>query len=271
MSRQSNAAQHQVRFHAVGCWSPGHLSCTWTASTFSPPAEVLGLIERTWAKLSADTSVQLFDGPMCRLERFEARPDLLELCFSRISYKPFVGTNLHHAELADRFGPAAMANPLGVSCALVSADDYLMLGRRNRRVAYYPLRIHPFAGALEPAEPMDIFAEVRRELDEELSLKAEELGAMRVLGLVEDRLIRQPELVVLVEAMLPREQIERRLNDQEHEGSCALASQPDALASLIDHESELTPVGTGTVALWGRTRFGDDWFEAVRKRISPEP
>ena len=59
---------------------------------------------------------------------------------------------------------------LGISVALISRDQRLVMGRRNERVAYYPGRIHPFAGALEPADELDIFAAVRRELQEELGL-----------------------------------------------------------------------------------------------------
>ena len=51
----------------------------------------------------------------------------------------------------DNHGSAdCLANPVGVSPALLSADNFLIMGRRNASVAYYPNRIHPFAGALEP-------------------------------------------------------------------------------------------------------------------------
>ena len=85
---------------------------------------------------------------MCRLERWTVSPDgsRLRLSLSETSYKPFYGTNMSHPELADRFGADVMANPVGVSPALETADGYLLLGRRNSAVAYYPGRLHPFAG-----------------------------------------------------------------------------------------------------------------------------
>jgi hypothetical protein len=48
-----------------------------------------------------------------------------------------------------------------VSPALLTADGFLMMGRRNASVAYYPNRVHPFAGALDPGDA-DMFAAVRR-------------------------------------------------------------------------------------------------------------
>ena len=81
------------------------------------------------------------------------RADRLALTLSNTTYKHFLGTNLTHPELADRYGREILANPVGVSPALLTADNFLMMGRRNASVAYYPNRIHPFAGALDPSTP----------------------------------------------------------------------------------------------------------------------
>ena len=71
---------------------------------------------------------------MCRLERWEASPDgsRLHLSMSTTSYKPFFGTNMSHPELADRYGPDVLANPIGVSPALETSDGQLLLGRDVR-------------------------------------------------------------------------------------------------------------------------------------------
>ena len=95
-----------------------------------------------------------FYAQMCRLERWRASADRLEIDLSPTSYKPFVGTNLAHPELAEQYGGDVMANPVCVSPALLACDGFLVMGRRNASVAYYPNRIHPFAGARAwPARP----------------------------------------------------------------------------------------------------------------------
>src|SRR5207248_1244381 len=99
--------------------------------------EVERVIDWTWARVAARPGVNLFDGPMCRLESWRAAPDRLELVLSGTSYKPFLGTNLYHPDLADRYGREVLANPVGVSPALQTADGWLMMGRRNTSVAYY--------------------------------------------------------------------------------------------------------------------------------------
>ena len=50
---------------------------------------------------------------------------------------------------------------------------------------------------MEPAgaAPLDILGEMRRELAEEAGIGAGDLSDLRVIALIEDRRLRQPELV----------------------------------------------------------------------------
>src|SRR5687768_2708835 len=145
-----------LTFHAVGDWAPGDVVARWGENSRTILPEVEALIEDAWAAASRRPGVKLFDGPMCRLESWSASPARLEFVLSHGSYKPFLGTNLTHPDLADRFGANVLANPVGVSPALETADGFLMLGWRNASVAYYPSRVHPFAGALEPRDGSDV-------------------------------------------------------------------------------------------------------------------
>src|SRR5204862_549264 len=178
------------------------------------------------------------------------------LLLSRTSYKVFLGTNLTHPDLGDRYGPAVLANPVGVSAALETADDLLLLGRRNAAVAYYPERVHPFAGALEPRDGDDVFAAVRRELAEELSLSTADVPGLTCAGLVEDRALRQPELIFLARSRLTRREIESNLDRAEHRGTIALETSPDAIESAAT-DPALTPVAVAAPLLSGTARFGD--------------
>src|SRR3954447_18914183 len=141
---------HTIR--ATGQWQPGDLRVTWAQSTRRKMPEVERQIDDAWAEAKARIGDKLFDGPMCRLENWSASQDHLDLQLSRTSYREFLGTNLTNAAIADEYGPEVLANPVGLSSALESSDGWLLLGRRNQWVAYYPNRVHPFAGALEPAE-----------------------------------------------------------------------------------------------------------------------
>ena len=256
-----------VRFHFIGQWRPGQVLCRWTDSTYAPTEEVRAAIEQAWASASSRPGVYLFDGPMCRLEGHRIGDQQLELALSRTSYKQFMGTNMASLPL----GKDALANTVGMSCAVVSSDGVLLMGRRNDRVAYYPGRIHPFAGALEPGEPTDVFEEIRRELREELSLADADVAELLCLGMAEDGLLRQPELIFLARVGLPRARIESSLNQQEHRSVWAVAPEMAAVEAAFEDGSAMTPMGVATLLLWGRWRFGDAWFDKRRPRFEHPP
>jgi 8-oxo-dGTP pyrophosphatase MutT (NUDIX family) len=224
-----------------GRLAPGQVVCRPVAGTFQPDAVARQRIARAWRR-AARPGVQLFDGPMCRLERMVRRAGRLVLEISPTSYKAFVGTNMAHGERPPR------ADPIGLSVALESRDGRLLLGRRNRRVAYYPGHIHPFAGALEPAAEVDVFAEARRELREELGLADGEVWGLELRQVVADRKLRQPELIFLARCRLTAARVARRLDRTEHSALVALtrAQVPAALAG----SQRWTPVGAAAALLW---------------------
>lgn len=197
----------------------------------------------------------------------------MRLTLSRTSYKPFFGTNLNNAHLADQFGQTALANGVGLSALVISADNFLMLGRRNENVAYYPGRVHPFSGSLEPAEHLDVFTDIRRELREELLLMDHDLEEVVCTGIAEDQSLRQPEIIFAARAKISRERIESQLDREEHRGVWSIRAEQTALEGAIKGGERFTPVGVASLLLWGRTHSGDDWFSQVSRdatrRASP--
>jgi len=255
-----------LRFHAIGRFSPAHVLVRTVPDAHPRFPEIETAIDLAWKQALAQPNVKLFDGPMSRLESFSARDGILELNLSTTSYRQFCGTNLMHPEFAQRFGWAALANSVGASCALQSADGWLLMGRRNNTVAYYPRRIHPFAGALEPHQPMDVFADARRELWEELSLPAEAIAEMWCLGLVEDISLRQPELIFSVKSNRSRAEIEKNLNAAEHSAVMAIAGDTPGIDALLK-DGQLTPVCIASLLLWGWQQWGDAWLAERREKF----
>jgi 8-oxo-dGTP pyrophosphatase MutT (NUDIX family) len=258
-----------LTFHAPGDWGERDVAVAWGASSRQIVPDVEAAIERAWAEASRRPGVMLFDGPMCRLESWQASPARLSLVLSRTSYKPFLGTNLSNPQLADRYGKNILANPVGVSPALETADGFLLLGRRNASVAYYPGRVHPFAGALDPDDGVattggapNVFTAVRRELAEELSLAADDIDDIRCTGIVEDRALRQPELIFRVTSTRTRTDVEAKVDRAEHHATCAVPATSPGVESLLS-DAALTPVAVASLLLWGRARWGVQWFDAA--------
>jgi 8-oxo-dGTP pyrophosphatase MutT (NUDIX family) len=253
-----------LRLHAVGRWSRDQLQVTRVPTTWRSNPDVDRAIERAWADTTARPGVNLFDGQMCRLESWHATPDRLALTLSDTTYKRFLGTNLTHPELADRFGQNILANPVGVSPALLTADNFLIMGRRNATVAYYPNRIHPFAGALDPAD-QDPFAAIRRELHEELALTENDLTEIHLTGIAEDLSIRQPELIFLARTSRTRAQVESALDRAEHHATWSTPATRDAIQAALRSGESFTPVAVAAILLFARIEFGQGFFDTASR------
>jgi 8-oxo-dGTP pyrophosphatase MutT (NUDIX family) len=255
-----------LKLHAIGDWQAQQVVVRTVAGTRKIVPEVEKLIDHAWDQVKRRPDVKLFDGPMCRMEQLQASPRNLEIGLSQTSYKPFMGTNLAHPELADKFGTEVMANPVGVSSAVESADGYLLLGKRNASVAYYPNRTHPFAGALEPRDGGDAFGAVARELNEELALQPDDFELIRCTGVVEDLRLRHMEMLFRVRTRLSRSQIESQVHREEHGDSVAVKAEGDPIIAFLQ-DPDLTPVAVGSLLLWGRIALGTPWFESCSRHL----
>ena len=218
----------QTRILALGDWPADRLFSSKAASTFALPAHLANEVELAWKSAGARPGVNLFDGPMCRLEHFTTK-DGLHLHLSPTSYKYFIGTNGQHPHWADLYGQHVMANPVGTSVLLRSTDGQLLCGQRSQSVALYPGCAHPFGGTLEP-------------------------------GLVEDSHLRQPELVYIATTKLSAKDISDRIDPIEHHGSWAINDHHDAISETLATGAAITPVLAATLLAYGRWQHGETWL-----------
>lgn len=260
---------------AQGPWSESQVTCNSVPSSRPIIPEIESIIARTWTDHQGRLGSALFDGPMSRLESFASQDGKLILNLSTTSYRIFLGTNLCHAGLAAKFGLHALANAIGMSAALVTADNKLVMGRRNDRVAYYPNRIHPFAGALEPKDVPNVFDGMRRELAEELGLQASSLTDLNLLAIIQDKRLLQPEFIFIARTSRTAPDLCTSLDITEHR---ALFSCDATAASLMEQleridieghtgADEFTPVGVSTMIMLAQHCFGSGQTAAHVKRF----
>jgi 8-oxo-dGTP pyrophosphatase MutT (NUDIX family) len=221
-----------------------HVRTEWTASTRVIVPEVERLIEEAWHRTKSRPGVNLFDGAVARCESIVVEHDVLRIALSRTSYRIVVGTNFENPHLGDTFGPQVMAYPLGVSAGVISSDGYLVYGRRNASVAYYPSRVHPFAGSLEVRDSVNLFDDVRRELREELNFTPGDIESITCIGVVEDTQMRHPETAYLVRTPRTLEAIRATMDREEHASLWHVSL--DRLSDAMKDES-LTPFARAIV------------------------
>lgn len=233
------------------------------------------LIEAEWAPRLAEAQREnrlLFNGELLRYmsHRVIEAPRQFELTVGPTCYRDFVGTNLYNNVRVAEFGWESFSNPVGTTATLLTRDGRICYGRRSMQVAFHAGYVHTFGGALEPGDrdaagAIDVFDSVRRELHEEVGLRADELDSLICVGLIRDTEILQPEL--LFEARVPlttAELIERwseaEARDEHHE-LVDLADAPEAIVPFIKTCGKIAPVAVGALMLHGLHRWGQTWYD----------
>ena len=259
----------------VGCYARDHVRVEWTDRGRPTNPQIEQIIEETWASQTqhADqTQRLLYNGRLCRLIEYSADNDRMTLTLGPVSFKEFLGTNGTHAHLRYLHGPDILADPLGVSAAVVTRDQFILLGRRSRQVALYAGRVHPIGGIVEPpaeACPVDPFRTLIEEVAEETGISPEQTAPPCCLGLIRDKHTVQPELIFELEVHcdMPsiRAQSAGARDAEEHSEWVPIRNHPAAVVTFIEHHfTDLTPVALATLLLHGLYRWGSGWFAAAR-------
>lgn len=244
-----------MRFLHVGRYAPGQVTTRQVASTRRVVPDIEAAIDAAWRQTLARPGVRLFDGAVGRFEGFRIDRGTLQIDLSRTSYRVLVGTNFTHPEFASTHGVDVMANPIGVSTALITSDGFLMMGRRNASVAYYPNRVHPFAGSLEVRDQIDLFDDVRRELREELSITGAQIERIVCLGLAQDDRLLHPESIFESVTTLTRAQVEAQVHADEHHDAWSIPLASDAIDRAVRDDDSLTPIARAVLIAVARERF----------------
>jgi 8-oxo-dGTP pyrophosphatase MutT (NUDIX family) len=252
-----------------GRFTPDQLQIRWTDEVRPPQAALDDLVARVWREQMEACRLAgrlLFNGAMVRYLRHEVRDGVFHIGAGPTDFANFLATNLLNWQRGEELGWDLFSNALGCSTLPVTADGRLVLGRRSDRVIFHAGYVHVIGGGLEGKDrredgTVDGFVAAQRELLEELLLEPSEIGEMVCLGMIEDRTIRQPELIFEAKLNLTWEEVVARMdpNDphQEHTLLLPCADEPGAIAAFIRDQAPVTPVAMGLLKLHSQSRFDE--------------
>jgi 8-oxo-dGTP pyrophosphatase MutT (NUDIX family) len=158
-----------------------------------------------------------------------------------------------------------LADPLGVSVAVVTGDGQLIVQKRSEHVFEYPGFFHVCGGNVEPTDVAGpdapgVFAAARRELAEELGIGSPELVDLVCLGLAENRESHKPDLLFEAKVSLPAAAF-ASVRNAEYSEIVVIGGGDGLTAFLTDHAARFSPAGLACLLAVGRHRFGEKWFE----------
>ncbi len=264
----------------LGKFARSAVSVNWTDKPWSADEDTRDIIEQAWQEellRAQQAGRHVYDGQLSRLMGFTCHDQRLDLTLGPVSFKDFIGTNAVNAHLRHVHGPEFLADPLGVSAALVSADGLMILGCRSDQVSQYAGRIHPVGGIVEAATVGDgpggdPFATMLTELTEETTLAGDEVSQITCLGLVRDRHTYQPEMIFDVNVSVEADEIFRRYtqatDSSEHSELITVRNHPAAAETFIeDYFNSLTPITLAVLMLHGLSEWGTGWFATARSLL----
>lgn len=245
----------------------------WTDRPRSTTPILEQSIAQIWEEqrlLAAKEFRRFYNGELVRMISFSSAGDEIELLLGPTTFREFVGTNLFNAEAVAAECPGGLADALGVSAAVICADHVLVFGRRGGNVAFHAGHLHTIGGLVERADVdcdarCDLFAVMLRELREEAGVQPEEVAEIRLLGLIRDRDLQQPEAIFGVWLLISSKELLSRFHveavDQEHSGLESLFEEPDGVLPFLRRAAPVAPVAEAAVLLHGRGVFGAEWYE----------
>jgi 8-oxo-dGTP pyrophosphatase MutT (NUDIX family) len=255
------------------------LCLDWSDEPRATLPEIERLIAVEWERRTAqakETGQILFNGGLARYVGHQVGDGCLQITVGPTDYRDFVGTNLYNNRRVEEFGWRRFANPVGTTALIVSADGYIVLGRRSERVAYHGGYLHTIGGALEArdcADPehIDAFAAVLRELSEEVKITDAEVTSIECIGLARDTEILQPELLFEVRVSVPADDLCVRLDrtdpQQEHVGLEYCPDRPEAVVDFLHDSAPFAPVAAAAMMLRGSLTWGDEWYGAATAEL----
>lgn len=244
-----------VQTLAAGPFAAHRIIVTYVGHCAAPP-DISARIETRWRDF-VDAATRdgrtLFNGPVAYLKHASANAGIWHLELAPTDYKTFLVTTLRDRAWFEQHCPTAVTPALGNSILLTHGPT-AYLGVRSKAVAAYPLWAHLFGGVLDwPAHRGNtgvvLLEHLYAELNEELGIGPNWLTAPpRVLALLRDPVLAQPELVWHGELKAPLELPGGALNPDEHNAILAVP----LTGHLVDGPPQ-TPVSAAAIELVTRS------------------
>ena len=240
---------------ARGPFTADQITITWDPEPRPLSSQAGDYIEQRWNTYCADARHNnriLYNGLVAELRAATIRNNHLELSLSPTDYKTFVVTSMRDRDWFLANAPEAISPALGNSI-LLTMENRAILGLRSQAVAAYPGRVHLFGGVLDApdvaGQPLDtdfVLRHLYQELHEEVQVSPENfISPPRVLALLRDNFLGQPELAWQAALQGPLDTLLGSLNMEEHDQYALL----DMAQPLASGPSGLTPVARAMLEL----------------------
>lgn len=253
------------------------LSVTYVAGPGEPRSpEATEEIGKTWESQvlnCQEYGLTIFDGSLFRLNRYALKEGKMLLELGDTTFREYVGTSI--SDFYNMHPGVWVADPLAVCIALVT-DDRRILVEKRTTLTRYRAPFHVIGGFMEREKDFchgrpDPFLAITREVKEELGIRLSPEDPV-ALGLVRNLWVRHPEIVFFCELKESFENVKeifaQSTTDDEIDQLQVAEDTSDGLASFLKtHHVFFTGSGTACLLLYGRRRYGEDWYASLFREL----
>lgn len=256
--------QEPFLLHLAGNWRRSHVSIAYHPIAYILPESLARRAEVFWEQLMAEGRRRLFNGALCRLEKFSEKNGDLHLSLSRTCYRDLLFSNAHIEELVAALAETGPVRALGISVVLETADGYLPLIRRSAHVGEGAGGLDVIGGHVHPDHHVhegmpDVFLAINDEIRSELGIPLDLLIDPICSGLTEDRRHRKPELNFFAPLPLTMQEVRQWARQapeaDEYTELLAVKAEAGTLRRFIAaHVAHLTSSALGCLHLYRRMK-----------------
>lgn len=252
------------RIFLSGCWTPAQIQIAYRPTEYTFPADFARRAAVYWHELIAEGKRYLFNGALCRLEKFGADNGNLQLSFARTCYRDLLFSNANTAELIAELGESGPVHALGISAVIETVDGFLPIIRRSMHVGEGPGALDIIGGHIHPDEHVrdgvpNVFVAIKDEIRTELGVSLDLLDDCVCLGLTESFRQRKPELAFGVRLPLTMAEV-RQLAQHAPEGEeyselLAIRAAPATIKKfMVEHGDNIASATLGCLELYMRIK-----------------
>lgn len=162
---------------------------------------------------------------------------------------------------------------IGTNIVVRTVDGQLMIVQRGLSSATKPGAMSVVGGQWNIIKDCDAngtwdpFKTITRELEEEAGVRRDEIDKLRATGIIYNKAANNPSMTFYADSSLTADQIKERIGDGEVLVKFIPDDEKEVEHSILWWTSSPSPSGASALALYGREKFGQEWFDKVSNRI----
>lgn len=210
--------------------------------------------------------------PQLTFKSVSVEKGILTMRVSPSNYKDHIA--MQEKEARNRF-PEFASETIGTNILIRTADEKLMIVQRGLDVATKPGAMSIIGG--QPHLDVDLdehgnwapFKTAVRELGEEGAIHKGEFGPVVMSGIIYNKAAHNPSVIFYAETTLSADEIRTRREQTDEEVAARFIpdDKREIEKAILYWASSPSPSGASALALYGKEKFGEEWFDQINGRI----